>query len=164
MDFKALAEQVQDRPEAWTDWTPLGDGFDVRAQMLADQESDPFTGTDTHGAIFEAAPAFQTRQRPAGCDGAARKISTAGVTLWWQPPVDVRGNPEGLAAVEKRVRAYLQNDWCYVGLVVEVRCPPCATCGQARVKSASLWGVESDADLAYRATTLGELVDEARAA
>lgn len=61
------------------------------------------------------------------------------------------------------LRAWCNDEWHYVGIVVYERLPACETCGQSRVSdSASLWGIESD-DAYYHdgGAGLDELIEEA---
>jgi len=46
----------------------------------------------------------------------------------------------------ERAEGLNRGDWCFVGVVVEIDAPACALCGHVEKLTASLWGIESDAD------------------
>jgi hypothetical protein len=57
----------------------------------------------------------------------------------------------------RRLKAWCDGDWCYVGVVVT---PLCACCGSPmKAKAESLWGVESD-DADYLETVAMELIEQ----
>jgi len=160
MNYANVLGEAKGKFGAWTAWYVLGEaatGYAVRAQLAPDLTVNPFTDTDIYGAVKE----MNSTQRPAGFDGAARKIHTPRSVYWWQPPSDTR-DAAVIASIAERVRRFLNDDWSYVGLLVEVRHPPCTLCGESRVTSAGLWGIESDSDDGYVIETLGDLVNEAK--
>lgn len=154
-----LAKDLQ--LQQWTARLTLDDGRDVRAKLEYDEASSLEDSGDWFGTIKAGRRSDSSNDaRPEGFNGAARKISSRGGMLWWQPPQDVLSDPSALASLEKRVRAYFLEDWTYVGVVVEVRSAPCSCCGERKAETQSLWGIESDAG-DYFAEVLGELTAEA---
>jgi len=155
---KAFADALDfDR---WSEWLPAGKkGVQARVKLAPDYDSRLEDSGDWFGTIhFEGR--HSSRQRPSGCNGAARKITTRDGYLWWQPPADVLANPEALASLEKRVRGYYGEQWDYVGVVLEVKGPACSCCTERKTYHASLWGIESDAG-DYFAEVLRDLSAEA---
>lgn len=151
---KELASKLRER---WSEPVDIGDGFSVRAKIDSDWDSKIEDYPDCFGTFHW--PERDTRGRPSECNGAARKIDTRQGPLWWQPPKDVLSDPEGLASVEKRVRAYFFEHWSYASVVVEVTGPACDCCGERKTDGSSLWGIESDAG-DYFAEVLADLVSD----
>lgn len=44
----------------------------------------------------------------------------------------------------ERMRGLERNNWCFVGMIVEVDAPACASCAHTETLYASVWGIESD--------------------
>lgn len=153
-------EQAQALAEAlyvgtWSDWVALEDGSRVRAKL----EGDDQHSLDDDGDWFGSFHWPKGNERPSACDGAALKIQTRNGPLWWQPPEDVKDDHTALASLEKRVRAYVRGEWSYVGVVLEHQTAPCASCGERKSHTSSLWGIESDAG-DYFAEVLSDLSSE----
>jgi hypothetical protein len=146
--------------EQWSKSLELDGGYTVRAKLMPDYDSNLEDSGDWYGKL-EASPR-NSRARPAGFDGAARKIDTRNGPIWWQPPADLVSDRDNLAKLEKRVRGYFHEQWCYVGVVLEMRGPACVCCGERKTYTASLWAVESDAG-DYLAEVLTDLSSEAAA-
>lgn len=119
----------------WSEWFDLPDGRRARAMIESDDQSLEDNG-DWFGSIHW--PERNTRERPAGCNGAARKVTTRGGYCWWQPPADLLNNAAGLEATEKRVRGYYLEEWSFVGVRVEVQAVACACCGNRATKEDAL--------------------------
>jgi hypothetical protein len=141
----------------WSKPVAIGDGYTVRAKLEYDQDAQLEEDGDWFGSIHCAR---DSRQRPAECDGSARKLPTRDGATWWQPPKDVVSDPTSLAKLEGRVRGYFLGEWAYVGLIVEVTAPPCDKCGERKSDMASVWAIESDAG-EYFAEVILDLVLEA---
>ena len=145
--------------ERWTPAVTLDNGASVRAKLEYDVDSRLEENGDEFGAIHW--PERDSRARPAGCDGSARKIVTRNGPVWWQPPKDVVSDVDALASLEKRVREYFHEYWTYVGVVVEVTAPACVTCGERKRETFSLWGIESDSGAEHFAEVIADLTSEA---
>jgi hypothetical protein len=144
--------------ETWSDSLTLDNGFAVRAKLVPDYDSNLEDSGDWYGTLHHTRRGEDSR--PAGCNGAARKIRTRDGSIWWQPPADLVWDAENLAKLEKRVRGYFADDWSYVGVVLEMLAPACATCGERKKHVASLWAIESDAG-EYFGEVLTDLSSEA---
>jgi hypothetical protein len=155
----ALAEALQDMTgaERFTEWLTLEDGSRVRAKLELDFHTGIEDYTDCYGKVAED----EGKGRPVGFDGAARKVRSRSGMLWWQPPEDVKGDPDALARVQDRVSGYFGEHWSFVGVVVERQGPACQHCGCQKTEDASLWGIESDVDAGYLAEVLRDLITEA---
>jgi hypothetical protein len=143
--------------EQWSDRLALDGGYDVRAKLMPDYDTNLDGNGDWYGALYH--PRRNDRSRPSECNGAARKIDTRGGPIWWQPPADLVSDRENLAKLEARVRGYFLEQWSYVGVVLEMRGPACECCGERKTYTASLWGIESDAG-DYFAEVLTDLSSE----
>jgi hypothetical protein len=81
----------------------------------------------------------------------------------WDAPPYGQGNSHEQAAraVEadyQRMRAWCNDEWYWVGVVVHLQCP---TCGSEHPgKQDSHWGIESDSDADYFDTVARELAEE----
>jgi hypothetical protein len=68
---------------------------------------------------------------------------------WNAKPYDVPGETKGQRAHKaamadfNRLRAWCNDDWCYVGVIVATVCPCCDEVQEDNTQS--LWGIESDA-------------------
>lgn len=78
--------------------------------------------------------------------GAVKRAKAEG---WNADPLDVPGETKGQRAHKaamadyNRLRAWCNDDWCYVGVIVA---PVCPCCDEVKEDDAqSLWGIESDA-------------------
>jgi len=108
--------------------------------------------------------------RPAGFDGNAELLGFGRSydRIWWQPPRgdyalydDGKPARRGSKAFEEYRTTVLELlEYGYVGVIVELwhSCPTCASRHEDR--SASLWGVEWNADDAYKREVIGDLIDE----
>jgi hypothetical protein len=143
--------------ERWSNAVTLADGTEVRVRMEYDTDAR-LEDTDSFGTLHW--PERDSRARPAGCDGAARKVQTRSGYVWWQPPSDVLGDAKVLESLHERVQAYFLEHWTYVGVVVQVTFPACTCCGERKHKEASLFHIESDAG-DYFAEVVQELASEA---
>lgn len=113
---------------------------------------------DWYGQLETAIERYSKGQRPSGFNGNAEVVfSDRHGRVWWQPPADVPRNSNSFAAMRKRVRGWYNDDWTYVGVVVEAHYPQ--PCGHTDTVTESLWGIESDAG-DYFAEVIGELMDQ----
>jgi hypothetical protein len=142
--------------EHWSNVVTLADGTEVRARLEYDIDTR-LEDDDVHGTLHW--PPRDSRARPAGCNGAARKLTTRSGSVWWQPPADVLSDAKLLESLHERVQAYFLEHWTYVGVVVRVLLPACQCCGERKHKEASVWGIESDAG-DYFAQVIQDLAQE----
>jgi hypothetical protein len=151
--------------ERWSERLTLDDGYDVRAKLMPDYDTNLDGDGDWYGALYPTRRNSNTGkdERPAKCNGAARKITTRDGAIWWQPPADLVSDVANLAKLEERVRGYFAENWSYVGIVLEMHGPACVCCGERKTGNASLWGIESDAG-DYFAEVLTDLSSEVVAA
>lgn len=80
---------------------------------------------------------------------------------YYPPGEETRGQRAAKAARAdyERLRAWCNDDWCYVGVIVA---PVCECCGEVKDDMAeSLWGIESDAG-EYLADVAFELAEQLR--
>lgn len=147
--------------EKWSDRLALDGGYDVRAKLMPDYDTNLEDSGDWYGALYHTRRSSNTGrdERPAECNGAARKIRTRDGAIWWQPPADLVLDVANLAKLEARVRDYFGEQWSYVGVVLEMRGPACVCCGERKTYGASLWGIESDGG-DYFAEVLTDLSSE----
>lgn len=163
-----LANEMERRSftsQPFTDWRDLPNGMRVRAKMESDNDRNLFShrdgSSDCDGQIFW--PERHSRQRPAGCDGSARKLVTRDGYVWWQPPADVVNDAAILENVRKRVQGWFYDQWHYVGIIVETESAPCTCCNvrkEVETFPGSLWGIESDSGTDYFAEVIGEMLPE----
>jgi len=148
--------------ESWSKPLELNGGYSVRAKLLPDYDHNLDGDGDWYGALYHTQRSSNTGrdERPAKCNGAARKITTRDGPIWWQPPADLLADAVNLAKLETRIRAYFHDEWSYVGVVLEMRGPACERCGERKTYNASLWGIEADAG-DYFAEVLTDLASEA---
>lgn len=159
-DTLALPETLTAPPfDRWGEWVEMSDGTRARAKLAPDYDSR-LEDSDYFGALHW--PERHNHQRPAECNGAARKFDTRDGPVWWQPPADVLSDAELLKSLERHVRGYFREEWSYVGVCVEVESAPCGSCGERKRGSASLWRIESNSDSEYFAEVVRSLIDEAQ--
>jgi hypothetical protein len=120
----------------------LEDGRTITARIVPDTYHTLHDDGDYMGEIV--APHRDTG-RPAQFDGAARKMRHRGGTLWWQPPADLKSDPERLEALARRVQDYYLERWGYVVAEITLTAAPCACCGQPQSTTRALGAIESDA-------------------
>lgn len=120
----------------------LEDGRTITARLVPDEWHTLDEDRDFMGEI---AATHRNTGRPAHFDGAARKMRHRGGALWWQPPADVKGDPERLEALARRVQDYYLERWGYVVAEITVTAAPCACCGSRQSVTRAVGGVESDA-------------------
>jgi hypothetical protein len=74
---------------------------------------------------------------------------------------DETGNPDSVRQDYERMEAYNNQKWCMIGISASA---DVVLAGQTvqRIRSAGLWGVESDSDGAYLAEVESEQLDELR--
>ncbi len=149
------------------------DGRELRLRIEQDQDSS-IRDADCWGEVSEYAYDYWRdgkTPRPDGFDGNAEKIEVdRGLWVWWQPP---RGemawiDPETGKVARRDSEAFLKarSDvvdllrYGFVGIIVELwhSCPECST--RHEDNSASLWGIESMVDAAYKREVISDLLDE----
>lgn len=143
--------------DRWSDWVPVGDGTDARVRLAPDLETSLHDYPDCYGTFADVR---RDGTRPNGFNGAARKIRCRSGFLWWQPPAGLTADE--LRAVARDVEGYYLEDWTYIGIVVEVRRPPCTCCGARQTDTASLWGIESQGDAGYLQQVVSDLLADLR--
>lgn len=142
--------------DTWTDWIPTPDGGRARARIEPDPDARLTDDSERDWAgTFDSA---DRRPRPAGMNGAARKITTRHGPIWWQPPADVVRDPARLASLAERVRDYFLERWGYCTVVVEYETTPCACCRRVAREERTLSRVEDDTD--YPAQCAADLLEE----
>jgi hypothetical protein len=166
MTFKAiaatLAEELSEPTRTLTGWHVGPDGAEYRAVTSLDHDADVMTAGDWVGVLkWERTRRHEHGQRPAKFDGAASVLfSDRAGLLWWQPPADLVGDTERLAALRTWIQDYYRGRWHYVIVTVERNAPACPTCGGRTLETQSLGDVESDTDADSLAEIIGDLIHE----
>ena len=139
---------------------PTEEGGTFTVKIVPDDEHHLAEDGDWFGTIQHCDNRRGKRTRPPGFDGAARKFDTRGGNVWWQPPADLKSDPENLLKLAQRVQAYFLEHWSYVGVIVTCQSVACSSCGESKETDASLWAIESDAG-EYFAEVVSNLLEEA---
>jgi hypothetical protein len=135
----------------------LPDGSEVSAKMEIDVDSDLSNDGDWFGEVQSCR---YGDPRPKGFDGNAEKLTARNCQVWWQPPTDVERGTDSFKSLRDRVAGYYLEHWYYVGIVVE-RTSYCASDKRyTRETSASLWGIESDANADYLTEVVTDLLHQ----
>ncbi len=148
----------------------LSGGLTARVTVEYDHYAGtPWDNEDGHGPVSEWTRRGKRPGERVLCDdhGARRyydfadAVATARTDGWDAPPYGT-GTPGQRAARAAeadfaRLRAWCRDDWCYVGLVVTIYAE------DVELATASLWGIESDADADYFNETVADLLAEALA-
>ena len=126
------------------------------------EEPDPFTDirdyADCYGIVEWIAPGRRQHERPATFDGAAYKIWAGGDTYWWQPPADLKGNPDGIRAARRAVCDLLQYGTSILRLEL---CEGADAYGRPIVREfAVIGGIEFSVTYGVKADYVADLVAE----
>jgi hypothetical protein len=129
------------------DKVELDDGAVVTLRVVPD-ECTTYQDTDADGDGCVAMVKHdrwdnRAMPRPAGFNGAARKLSLRDGSVWWQPPVDVLAmGTDAVRTLAQYVRDRLE--YGYVGMIVEITGPNVDAYGRPIVMgAASIWGCDS---------------------
>lgn len=158
IDLSALGEE--------NDSLEVGDGVTLRLRIYPDDSASINDYPDVYGRI-ECAPTSNygrdgmLMSRPDGFTGNAEKLGVGQSydRYWWEPSPNgpKRGTPE---FAKERQQVLNLLEFGFIGVVLE-RWERCDHCGTERMtESASLWGIENNADEAYLQETLRELLYE----
>lgn len=146
------------------------DGFTVRATIHNDDSGIiPWEEYDGHGIVSEwTTRAKRPGERVLVADRHSRRYYDIQESMTiarrdgWSDGNPVDGEPAGARAAKaveadfQRLRAWCNNEWCYVGIVLSIyRGDVCLD-----DHAASLWCIESDAG-EYLVSVANELLDEA---
>ena len=129
-----------------------------------DPDTTPADYPDVYGTFHYALNNADTGrdQRPAECDGAARKIWTSrSYWMWWQPPADVVKMPDALRSLATTVRELWETGFALVAVTVDETITD--RLGHEHTVctgSASLGAVEGADDAGYLADIVVGLLDE----
>jgi hypothetical protein len=154
IDLSALGEE--------NDSLEVGDGVTLRLRIHPDEHTSINDYRDVYGRIeYIGRTSWDTGRRPDGFTGNAEKlgIGQSYDRYWWEPSPEgpKRGTPE---FAKERQQVLNLLEFGFIGVVLE-RWERCDHCGTERMtESASLWGIENNADEAYLQETLRELLYE----
>lgn len=141
-DYRTISQELVATLDNDRATITLDDGRTITARITP----DPYHALHDNGDwMGEIVAAHRDTGRPAQFDGAARKMRHRGGVLWWQPPADLKSDPERLEALARRVQDYYLERWWYVVAEITITAPPCACCGQPQSTTRALGAVESDA-------------------
>lgn len=103
-------------------WHDIGGGWAIRVQVEPDQDATVADDSDWSGDLAEVRPHAwycHDAERPAGFDGAARKIRDGrGYDgYWWQPPAEVLAQGrEAVDQLQSTLVELLENGYSQVGV------------------------------------------------
>lgn len=153
-----------------------GDGRKYQVELYEDDNTPPWEREDGHGPVSgwtgrdkfpgelvlsEVGHTHYNRTRRYYDYAEACRIALRAGWGVQAPAGKTKRQIAAQAAREgfERLRAWCDGDWSYIGVVVT----PHPTEGDPEPRSASLWGIESDAD-DYIAQVVEELIDECKGA
>ena len=86
----------------------LGDNEILRV-TVQDEACHYADWVDCYGAIEFVRRGSRSNQRPAGFDGAARKLWSGSDCFWWQPPSEIVNDPDALKITQRAVQNLVDN-------------------------------------------------------
>jgi len=112
------------------------DAFKVTVEQIPDEHTT-LSDYDCYGEVAYARR-FQS-ERPAGFDGAARKIHTRDATYWWQPPSYIKDDPLALSQTYVMTKDILEYGFSAFTMRVMRKCECCGAYTEEAVSSVGGW-------------------------
>lgn len=141
----------------------FGREYTLRLHVEPDNETS-INDYDCYGTISQGYDYWHEAksERPAGFDGAARKMQIErGTWVWWQPPADIKPESESVADLFRLVRNLIECGFTAVGVSLhETVTDSLGHDHEVQVDVAWLGGIDTTDDPAYLRSVVADLLLE----
>lgn len=136
-----------------------GSVWRIRVETEPDNDHTLADDGDWYGKVAWINDRRDRTDRPDGYDGAARILHVGGDRYWWQPPDDIKSDPDLIDSMRTHLVDLINYGWIAVGVILEQYVHD-ALGGEHWVIADQQWiaGVEWDADKTYLKDITGDLI------